>query len=300
MKTTKTPTSCLKSILNNREYILYNGDCLKLLKTLPDKIVDLTVTSPPYCMGKEYEKSLNYEDFVSIHSTVLPEIIRVTKDGGSICWQTGYHVINGVVTPLDYFVYDILSKFKDIHLRNRIVWTYGHGLHCKNRFSGRHEIILWFTKGKNYFFNLDEVRVPQKYPGKKYYKGEKKGAYSGNPLGKNPSDLWEIPNVKANHIEKTEHPCQFPIALVQRLVRSLTPHNGVVLDPFVGSGSSGVASILENREFIGAEMKEKYYKIADRRCAEAIAGNVQHRPLNKPIVIPDKRMSVAQKPSNFI
>lgn len=90
-----------------------------------------------------------------------------------------------------YFDYQIFKKQR-LKLRNRIVWHFGHGLHASKRFSGRYETILWFSKTDNYIFNLDSVRVPAKYPGKRHFKGPKKGQPSGNPLGKNPSDIWEI------------------------------------------------------------------------------------------------------------
>ncbi len=152
-------------------YTLFPGDCTALLAALPDESVNLVLTSPPYCIGKAYEDKTKAEDFVKDHKAILPEVIRVTKSGGSICWQVGYHVSDNVVTPLDFIVYQILrdAGCKDVHLRNRIVWTFGHGLHSSDRFSGRHEILLWFTKGNSYRFNLDEVRVPQKYPGKRHY-----------------------------------------------------------------------------------------------------------------------------------
>ena len=251
-------------------------------------------------MGKNYDKSTKVEDFITFHETILNEIFRVTKDGGSICWQVGYHVKNGVVVPLDFLVYNIFNQIKDLFLRNRIIWTYGHGLHSQKRFSGRHESIMWFTKGKNYYFDLDSMRVPQKYPGKKHYKGSKKGKFSGNPQGKNPSDVWDIPNVKANHIEKTDHPCQFPIALVQRLIRGLTPKSGRVLDPFIGSGSTGVAAIIEGRKFVGCENDSDYYTIAKDRCLKAIGNEIKYRPINKPVLNPNSNMSVAIKPAYFL
>lgn len=283
-----------------QEIVLFNGDCLDLLKKIPDQYVSLIVTSPPYCMGKEYDKSNKIEYFLKMHKILFPEILRVLKDGGSMCWQVGYHVNSKNVIPLDYLIFDILREYPNLFLKNRIIWTYGHGLHGKNRFSGRHEVLLWFTKQKDgYVFNLDAVRVPQKYPGKKYYKGAKKGEYSGNPLGKNPSDVWEIPNVKANHVEKTIHPCQFPVALVQRLVKSLTNKGDYVLDPFMGVGSTGVASLLEGRRFIGAETEKKYWKEANRRCLGAKSGDTLIRPLDKPVYEPDLNTSVARKPENF-
>ena len=165
-----------KHFKKQNEITLYNGDCSKLLKEIPDEAVDLIITSPPYCIGKEYENPHDdIESFKQQHTDIFDDLYRVLKIGGSICWQIGYHVSDKCVIPLDYIIYDLftsLSKSKQhpFILRNRIIWTFGHGLNSTSRFSGRHEIILWFTKGDNKTFNLDCVRVPQKYPGKKAYK----------------------------------------------------------------------------------------------------------------------------------
>ncbi|MGA3267396.1 MAG: site-specific DNA-methyltransferase [Verrucomicrobiota bacterium] len=269
---------------------------MDLLRRLPSNSVDLTVTSPPYCMGKEYERTDHLRHFVEAHLRILPEIIRVTKTGGSICWQVGYHVRNGVVTPLDFLVNDLMRQWPQVILRNRIIWTFGHGLHGSNRFSGRHETILWYTKGNDYKFNLDDMRVPQKYPGKRYYKGIKKGKFSCNPLGKNPGDVWELPNIKANHIEKTDHPCQFPVALVQRLIRGLTDRGDLVLDPFLGSGTTAAAAILESRRVLGAELNLKYFRVAVERCRQAQHGMLVYRPLGQPIYVPSPNAEVATNP----
>ena len=288
-----------KNFAEDRDYILSHQECTRFLKVIPSNSIDLTVTSPPYFMGKDYDKSTKVIDFISFHKELLPEIVRITKEGGSICWQVGYHVKNGNIIPLDFLVHEIFNKCEDTFLRNRIIWTYGHGLHSKKRFSGRHEVVLWYTKGTNYYFNLDRVRVPQKYPGKKHYKGNKKGKFSGNPLGKNPSDVWEIPNVKANHIEKTDHPCQFPVALVQRLIRSLTPQSARIFDPFIGSGTTGVAAIIERRRFVGCETNPKYLHIAIKRCLSALSNQIKFRSVDKPIFEPNSNLSVAIKPPNF-
>lgn len=180
-------------------------------------------------------------------------------------------------------------------LKNRIIWHFEHGLHCKKRFSGRYETILWFTKDKkNYVFNLDPVRVPQKYPLKKYFKGPKAGEYSCNPLGKNPGDVWDIPNVKYNHVEKTEHPCQFPVELVQRLILSMSNKGDWVLDPFLGVGTTIIAAILNNRKGAGAEIIEKYIKIAKERIRKAINGTLKIRPMYKPKYEP-KLLTIKEK-----
>jgi adenine-specific DNA-methyltransferase len=274
-------------------------DAFKFLAKLKPGSVDLIVSSPPYCMGKEYDTSISVDDFIADHKKLAPLLVRALKDGGSLCWQVGHHVNSGVVIPLDALVYQIFSEQKVLFLRNRIVWSFGHGVHASRRFSGRHETILWFTKGHKYEFNLDTVRVPQKYPGKRHYKGPKKGEWSGNPLGKNPSDVWEIPNVKSRHIEKTSHPCQFPVALVQRLIRALTRPEAFVVDPFMGSGTSAAAAAIEGRQFGGCDINKAYVGIARGRVAKATKNRLKYRPLDRPIYEPKGNEAVAKRPPHF-
>jgi len=256
-------------------------------------------------MGKSYEKNTNAEQFLPQLEAIMPEILRVVRTGGSICWQVGYHVDMGVVTPLDCLVYQMMSRYPVIRLRNRIVWTFGHGLHAEDRFSGRHETILWFTKGKRYRFDLDAIRVLQKYPGKTHYKGDRKGSLSGNPNGKNPSDVWslpdvwDIPNVKANHVEKTVHPCQFPIALAKRLIAALAPKDGLVLDPFAGAGTTGSACALLGRRFVGAEISKRFHKVAMKRIRAALDGKLDYRPSNKPVYEPKPDTPLTMIPTTW-
>jgi adenine-specific DNA-methyltransferase len=274
-------------------------DAFTFLEEITPGSVDLIVSSPPYCIGKEYEKSTSVEDFKQSHRRLMPLLVRTLRSGGSLCWQVGHHVRDGTTIPLDAIVYLIFSEHADLILRNRIVWTFGHGVHASRRFSGRHETILWFTKGHDYEFNLDSVRVPQKYPGKRHYKGPRKGHWSGNPLGKNPSDVWDIPNVKSRHVEKTAHPCQFPVALAQRLVKALSNVGGLVVDPFMGSGTTAVAAVLEGRSFAGCDVNAKYVAIAKHRVSETGAGQVKYRPLNQPIYVPSGNEAVATRPAHF-
>ena len=277
---------------NTAEYI--KGDSSKVLKKIDDERFKLIITSPPYNVGKEYETRKSIEDYLATQKEIIKELVRVLHPEGSICWQVGNYVDKGEIFPLDIYYYSI---FKDLglKLRNRIVWQFGHGLHSRNRFSGRYETILWFTKTDSYIFNLDDVRVPSKYPGKKHYKGPKKGQYSGNPLGKNPSDIWEvlatdwdreiwnIPNVKANHIEKTSHPCQFPIELVDRFILALTNENDEVLDPFAGVGSTLVSALKNGRNSTGIELMDKYIKLGKDRLSQFKEGSLKTREMTKPI-----------------
>lgn len=261
---------------------------LKFMHGLDDESIDLIVTSPPYNIGKSYEKRTSRDIYIEQQAACIAEAHRVLAPTGSICWQVGNHVDDGEVFPLDILLYPLFTQL-GLKLRNRIVWTFGHGLHCQKRFSGRHETILWFTKTDEYTFNLDPVRVPTKYPNKKHFKGPNKGKLSSNPLGKNPSDVWDIPNVKSNHVEKTEHPCQFPVGLVERLVLSLTNKGDSVLDPYLGVGSTAVAALKHGRDAYGCDLDKTYIDIAWERVHQLRAGTLRTRPMNKPVYNPDAK-----------
>ena len=266
----------------NARAVVYEGDCLEMLRAVPDGTIQLVVTSPPYNLGKEYESRLHLNDYLAQQRAVIAECTRVLSVGGSICWQVGNYVDDGAIIPLDSLLYPIFSDL-GLKMRNRIVWHFEHGLHCSRRLSGRYETIMWFTKGDDYVFDLDAIRVPQKYPGKKYFKGPKAGQYSCNPLGKNPGDVWTIPNVKSNHVEKTGHPCQFPVELIERLVLSLSRASDWVLDPFLGTGTSVIAAVRHNRRGIGAEVVRKYIEIAKSRIHLAVDGELPVRPMGRPV-----------------
>ena len=262
----------------NARAVVFEGDCRKMLRDIPAGAIQLVVTSPPYNLGKEYESSLHLDDYLAQQREVISECVRVLSNGGSICWEVGNYVDGGAIIPLDSLLYPIFADL-GLRMRNRIVWHFEHGLHCSRRLSGRYETIMWFTKGENYVFNLDPIRVPQKYPGKKYFKGPKAGQYSCNPLGKNPGDVWTIPNVKSNHVEKTNHPCQFPVELIERLVLALSREGDWVLDPFLGTGTSIIAAMRHQRRGIGAELVQKYVEMAKSRIYLAADDELPVRPM---------------------
>lgn len=266
--------------------IIFGMDVEKVLDSLPEEpLFDLVVTSPPYDIGKEYEKRMPLPEYVEWQRRIINKIYPRLKDTGSICWEVGNYINNGEIAPLDI---ELAPIFKDLgmKLRNRIVWHFGHGLHSKRRFSGRYEVIMWYTKNDDYFFDLDAVRIPSKYPGKRFFKGPNKGELSGNPLGKNPEDVWDIPNVKSNHVEKTIHPCQFPVGLIERLVLSISPREGLVFDPFAGVASTGVAALMNNRYFWGCEIVKEYIDVGKQRLLDTLEGTVKYRPGNKPLYDP--------------
>jgi len=261
------------------------ADNLEFMSSLRGNSMKLIVTSPPYNIGKSYEKRSSLEAYLENQAKVIAECVRLLHPHGSICWQVGNHVDRGEVVPLDTVLYPIFKQH-GLKLRNRVIWHFEHGLHCSKRLSGRYETILWFSKSDDYTFNLDPIRVPSKYPSKKHFKGPKAGQLSGNPLGKNPSDVWVLPNVKNNHVEKTIHPCQFPVELVERLVLSLTNEGDSVFDPYMGVGSSIVASVKHGRHGFGCDVVKKYVDIAEQRVADLHAGTLKTRPMNKPVYDP--------------
>ena len=228
--------------------------------------------------------------YLHFQEKVISKSCSILNDEGSICWQVGNFISKkskkAEIFPLDILLYEMFKK-NGLQLRNRIIWHFKHGLSAKNRLTGLHETILWFTKSDDYVFNLDPIREKQLYPSKKYYKGPNKGKLSGNPLGKNPGDVWEIPNVKANHVEKTAHPCQFPLALVKRLIKSLTNKGDLVVDPFMGSGTTAAACVQLERSFAGADTEKKYIKIAKERVQKAKELSLPERE-DKPAYSPQK------------
>ncbi len=292
------------------DLVLFPGDVSELLAAVPDNTVSLIITSPPYNLGKEYEDRTSIEKYLAAQAGIIAELYRVLRTDGSLCWQVGNYVEDGEVYPLDILYYPIFKR-AGLHLRNRIIWHFGHGLHTQKRFSGRYETILWFTKSDEYVFNLDDVRVPAKYPGKRHYKGPNRGKPSGNPKGKNPSDVWEIlvqdwdecfweiPNVKSNHPEKTVHPCQYPVELVERCVLALTDPGDWVLDPYAGVGSALVAAVKNDRRAIGSEKDPQYVAIARERLESYYNGTLKLRPLGRPVHTPSGRERVSQVPDEW-
>jgi len=247
---------------------------MDFLPQLPSAVARLVVTSPPYNIGKAYEKKVDLVTYVQQQAKVIRECVRVLANDGSICWQVGNYVNDNSIVPLDSLLYPV---FRDsgLQMRNRIV-------------SGRYEVIIWLTKARNYVFNLDPVRVPQKYPNKRHFKGPRVGELSCNPLGKNPSDVWIFPNVKHNHVEKTSHPCQFPVELVERLILALTNEGDLVVDPFMGVGTTAVASLLRGRRAAGAEIDSTYHSIAVARVLAAANGTIRTRPMTRPVYVPGR------------
>lgn len=296
---------------------LLHGDVIEALASIPAESCSLIVSSPPYNIRKPYERGdkRTYVEYVAWQKSVAALLSEKLTMEGSICWQVGTYVSDGEVFPLDLPFMEIFRGL-GFKLRNRIIWRYNFGLNADRRFSGRYETLLWLTKSNDYFFNLDPVRIPQLYPGKRHSakKGKKAGQPSGNPLGKNPSDYWEflaesdfktnpvwdIPNVKSKHPERTEHPCQFPVELVERCVLAFTRPGERVLDPFIGTGASAIAAVKHDRRAIGIDRDVSYLEIARTRLSALEAGELPLRPLGKPVRRPKETEKVSKVPEEWV
>jgi len=248
-------------------FILYCGDCVELLEKLIEARfmnINLTITSPPYNIGKEYETPRPVNDYVEWCSRWMTYVYEVTSPTGSFWLNLGYLEVpgKGLCVPIPYLIWD-KSPF---YLLQEVVWHYTAGVSTKKRLSPRNEKWLYFVKNhNNYTFDLDDIRDPNvKYPNQK-----KKGKYRCNPLGKNPSDVWIIPKVTTgknrSSKERTAHPAQFPLVIVERITLASSRVEDVVLDPFAGSCSSGIAAAALGRIFVGIEINAKYCSIGIER-----------------------------------
>lgn len=221
---------------------IVRGDCMDIMRKLKAGSVDLVFTSPPYNIGKAYEKRVSlrlYRDWMAV---VVRETARLLRDGGSACWQVGSWVQGKhpkrEYLPLDFMFIPLLEGC-GLTLRHRVIWQFNSGLHARHHFSGRHETILWATKGKF-----------RRGPGAAIER-----------LG----HVWSVPNVKHNHPEKTGHPAQFPEELVLRFVNELTKPGDLILDPFFGAGTVGAVAAKTGRRCIGIELEGKYVAMATER-----------------------------------
>lgn len=313
----QTTKSAKSRVFNGRDMRLIEADVADGLRLVPDESIQLVLTSPPYNLRKIYErdKVMTLDQYVDWLEPIIETICRKVTPRGSICWQVGNFVDRGAVYPLDYYFYGMFLK-RGWKLRNRIIWKFNFGLHAQRRLSGRYETVLWFTKSDDYDFNLDPIRVPQLYPGKRHAasKGEKRaGKPSGNPQGKNPSDfwtfsaeenllkdpIWDLPNVKANHPEQTIHPCQFPNELAERFILALTTPGDLVLDPFVGAGTTAVAAIKSGRKVVAIDRCREYIELTKVRVAELRKGTLRIRKSGMPTTKPNRAQKVAQLPEEW-
>ncbi|AQV93262.1 site-specific DNA-methyltransferase [Cupriavidus necator] len=250
-------------------HAIYNGDCLDLLASIPAHSLDLTFTSPPYNIGKEYEDVLPVEAYIDWCERWINEVHRASRSDGAFMLNVGYVSLEGRAKsiPIPYLLWDRVPFL----LQQEIVWNYGAGVAARKFLSPRNEKLMWYVKNaENYCFNLDEIRDPDvAYPNQK-----KKGKLRCNTIGKNPSDVWQIAKVTSGQgrasKERTPHPAQFPLDLCERVIKGFSPTDGIVLDPFLGSGSTIDACLRWGRYSIGFEVREDYCAIAAERIDDSL------------------------------
>lgn len=236
---------------------------------IPDKSVDLVVTSPPYNIdiqygnktvkgkvseskGVKYSDNMKEEDYRQMLNVVFSECKRVVSDTGSIWVNIKNRCVDGVILP-PFWIQDY---FKDMYLKNLIIWNFDWGGSTNRRFAPRYEFVFWFVKDKdNYTFNLDDVKIPALNYRPDRYKSQMK----------NPTDVWRISMVSGNFEERTSHPAQYPEELIERIILAGTNKSEVVLDPFMGSGTTAAVAKKLGRHYLGYEIVEEYCEIAHER-----------------------------------
>jgi len=248
----------------DKSILLYNLDCVDALSQLPRESIDLFITSPPYNIGKEYETVMDMDQYVEWCQSWFKSIPLALKANGAFWLNLGYAKYKNYAKalPLTYLLWDKINMF----MVQEVVWNYGAGVAGKTFLSPRNEKWLWYVKNsENYTFNLDAIRDPDvKYPHQK-----KNGKLRCNTLGKNPSDVWQIAKVTSgtdrSSPERTSHPAQFPTDLIDRIVLGFSNENEVIIDPFMGSGSTAISCIKHNRKVIGFEIRKDYCEMEVER-----------------------------------
>lgn len=239
------------------------------MSQIDDKTVDLVVTSPPYNIdiqygnktskgkvveskGVKYEDKMSEDDYRAMLKKVFDECKRVIKDDGSIWINIKNRVIDGVIVP-PFWIQDM---FSDMYLKNLIVWNFDWGGSTNKRFAPRYEFVFWFVKDKNnYKFNLDDVKIPALNYRPDRYKTQ----------FKNPTDVWRISMVSGNFEERTAHPAQYPEELIERIILAGSNQGDIILDPFMGSGTTAVVAKKLKRHYLGYEILEEYCNMANER-----------------------------------
>ncbi|BCM25725.1 DNA-methyltransferase [Methyloradius palustris] len=281
----RLPSSAVESIVSvlgspmcrGANYAIYNTDCLEALNELPPELFDLVVTSPPYNIGKEYEKILSTQSYIDWCEEWIKAVHRVTKPDGAFWLNLGYISLENKAKaiPITYLLWDKIP----FYLIQEVIWNYGAGVAAKKFLSPRNEKFLWYVKdSQNYTFNLDEIRDPDvKYPNQK-----KNGKLRCNTIGKNPSDVWQIAKITSGEnrasAERTPHPAQFPLDLINRIVKGFSNPSNLLLDPFMGSGTTAESAIRNGRAVIGFEIRKDYCSFIDQRL-KLVEAEVHQKPL---------------------
>ncbi|HXB64601.1 MAG TPA: site-specific DNA-methyltransferase [Solirubrobacteraceae bacterium] len=267
------PLHAIRAALGTPAYdrhnvLLYEGDCIELMRRTPANVYDLTVTSPPYNIGKEYEAKRDVAEYVDWCAAWIAEVYRIAAADGAFWLNLGYLSVPNTARaiPIPYLLWDRVPFF----LVQEVVWQYGAGVAAKLAYSPRNEKFLWYVRNKDaIYFNLDAVRDPNiKYPNQ-----FKNGKRKVNLAGKNPGDVWSFPKVTSGRDrsspERTPHPAQFPVAVIERIIKGCSRREALVLDPFMGSGTTAEVAMKLGRPVVGIERNPDYIEMATRRLDRA-------------------------------
>lgn len=238
------------------EPVLHCGNCAEILSRIPDESVNLIIADPPYNLGKDYGNTSDAkerDDYLNFTRLWLKQAARVLCPDGSIYVFMGFRYIS--------HLYLILEKEFGFHFNSWICWHYTQGMGKTRGFSPRHEDILFFSKSRQFTFNIDDIRVPQKY-----YRSR------NNMRGANPGDVWEFSHVHYCQDSRTEHPTQKPEGLIERMVLASSNVNDLVLDPFAGSGTTLRVCQQTDRRSIGVELNQHYCSVVQKRLLEPFYG----------------------------
>lgn len=252
--------------------IIFNKSC-QVMSELPDKSVNLMVTSPPYNIGIDYgykyengraiaSKGVKYSDsmpekeYRKMLKNVIEETKRVLKDDGQIWFNIKNRYDDKQIIPPFW----VMELFEDMYLKNLVIWNFDWGGSTNKRFAPRYEYVFFYTKHKEeYTFNLDDVKIPSLNFRPDRYKTQLK----------NPSDVWRMALVSGNAIERTDHPAQYPEELIERIILTGTNEGEIVLDPFMGSGTTAVVAKKLNRHYVGYEIVKEYIEMANERIEKS-------------------------------
>lgn len=232
------------------------GDATEEMARLPSGSVDLLIADPPYNLGKDYGNNRDlkeWDDYILFTNAWLKEVVRLLKPAGSLYVFMGVRFISRLFTILE-------DEFK-LNFNGWIAWHYTQGIGRKNGFSPRHEDILFFTKTSRFVFNLDEIRIPQKY-----YRER------NNMTGANPGDVWQFSHVHYCSAEREDHPTQKPEGLIERIIKASSNPGDLVLDPFVGSGTTCRVAAVLHRQWIGIDINPTYIAMTRKRLESTFEG----------------------------
>jgi site-specific DNA-methyltransferase (adenine-specific) len=247
--------------------LLYNEDALSGMDRVADASVDLVIADPPYGLGKDYGNDsdrLGATEYLDWSRRWIDVVAPKLKANGSL-----YVFLTWQHSP------EVFSHFKTrLTMVNEIIWdrrvpSMGGST---RKFSSVHDNIGYFAKSRDYYFNVDAVRIPYDAETKK---ARTRSIFVGKKwleVGYNPKDVWSVSRLHRQHGEREDHPTQKPLEIVERMVLASCPPGGVVLDPFMGSGTSAVAALRHGRRFVGFELNPEYFSIVEKRVAETVSG----------------------------